>query len=393
MPIEMTTNGYPHGAGIITRPDHLSRKFSVASPVNIEDEVESPDLMAELFDTSLPILATANDVREVVRFFKNKPFGVTVIETMNAEPRRVFDARKIAAYEFWGILERAGERLKVSSLGQELAERIKPECEIHRRILRSIPTYIGALRSFYEQQLKIVTRLEAAIYWKDSHPELDLFKVDEKDMEAIAVSFFSVCHAADLGTMTIGKRGQPARLRIDLAELATFIECRDPAENTPPIPRPKPLHSINTGDPKLVTGRVYLAAGSHGVVSHENEQLKTALELADFDDIVYQAEPNGYFLSQSDLAAIQQCQVAVFLLGTNDCVPNKNGELELHARKLAQISVAIAVLNNRVVILWDGGGKPPESIRETNNLHVCEGETFDWNTGTRLVRLLKSLRT
>ena len=392
MPIGMMTKGYETEPGILSGQVRRRQNFSVAVPVNIEDEIESVDLMTGLFDTSLPILATANDVREVVRFFKNKPFGVSVIETMNAEPRRVFDARKIAAYEFWGILERAGERLKLSGLGQEMAERIKPECETHRRILRSIPTYLGALRSFYEQQLKIATRLEGAIYWKDSHPELDLFKLDEKDIEAIAVSFFSVCHAAELGTMTIGKRGQPARLRIDLDELAAFIERHDSAENNPPIPRPKPLHSLNSSGPKSVPGRVYLAAGNDGVVFDENEQLKTALELADFDDIVRQAEPSGHFPSQYELAVIQQCQAAVFILGAHDCVPSKNGELQLHARQLAQISVAIAILNNRVIILWNGGGEPPESIGETNSLHICEGGTFDWNTGTRLVKLLKSLR-
>src|SRR5947208_1435265 len=148
MPMEMTRNGRQLGAGILSRQNSENRKFSVAAPMNIEDELDSPDSMIGLFDTSLPILATANDVREVVRFFKNKPFGVTVIEAMNAEPRRVFDARKVAAYEFWGILERFDERLKLSGMAQELAERMKPESEIQRRILRSIPTYLGALRSF-----------------------------------------------------------------------------------------------------------------------------------------------------------------------------------------------------------------------------------------------------
>ncbi|MFM9904770.1 MAG: hypothetical protein ACKVQJ_09390 [Pyrinomonadaceae bacterium] len=399
MQMEVTASNFQKAAEILSRSNRGPQHFNIPLPPDLDDDVESLDPISELVDTSLPTLATANDVREVVRFFKNKPFGATVIEAMNAEPRRVFDARKIAAYEFWGILERSGERLKLSGMGQELAERIKPECEMHRRILRSIPTYLGALRSFYEQQLKIVTRIEAAIYWKDSHPELDLFKLDEKDIEAIAVSFFSVCHAAELGTMTVGKRGQPARLRIDLDELATFIECRDPAEDTTPLtPRPKPeskpLLFTRTGESNSVTGRVYLAAGNDGAVSDKNGQLQTVLELADLDDIVYQVEMPGNFLPQSELATMRQCQVAVFLIGSNDCIPNKIGELELSARKLVQISMAMAVLNNRVVVVWDSyGGEPPESIREINNLHICEGETLDWNTGTRLVRLLKSLRT
>lgn len=396
MPMEMMTNGYATESGNLTRPVPLRQRFRVAVPEITDYEIESLDLMPVSFDTSLPILATANDVREVVRFFKNEPFGVTVIEAMNAEPRRVFDARKIAAYEFWGILERTGERLRLSGLGQELADRIKPECEMHRRILRSIPTYLGALCSFYEQQLKIVTRSEASIYWKESHPELGLFKLDEKDIEAITVSFFSVCHAAELGTTTVGKRGQPARLRIDLDELANFVECRDPAEETPPFsrPKPKPLPFIRIGDAKGVTGRVYLADGFDGAAFNKNGQLETVLELAGFYDIVRQVETLGNFLPQSELAAIQQCQAAIFTLNKYDCFPNKKAEIELLPRKLAQLSMAMAVLNHRVAILWDcRDGEPPESIRQTNNLYLIESEDFNWDSGTQLVRLLKGLKT
>ena len=159
--MEIATNTYQNGAGIRTRPNRKLRRFDVVEPVELYNGAEPVAPVGDVLDSSLPILATGNDIREVVRFLKNKPTGVTFIEAMNAEPRRVFDARKIAAYEFWGIVERSGERLRLSDLGQELAETIKPECEIHRRILRSIPTYLGALNTFYEQRLKIVTRLDA----------------------------------------------------------------------------------------------------------------------------------------------------------------------------------------------------------------------------------------
>ena len=64
----------------------------------------------------LPMLATAGDVREVVRLLKRKAGGITIIEGMDAI-KRVFDPRKVAAYEYWGLVTRKGDRLSLSALG------------------------------------------------------------------------------------------------------------------------------------------------------------------------------------------------------------------------------------------------------------------------------------
>src|SRR4051794_28543081 len=82
--------------------EHFYRR-NISTPTLLDEggDVEAIDLTLEISDTTLPILATGNDIREVVRYLKNKSSGVTFIEAMNAEPRRIFDARKIAAYEFW----------------------------------------------------------------------------------------------------------------------------------------------------------------------------------------------------------------------------------------------------------------------------------------------------
>ena len=66
---------------------------------------------------ALPILATADDAREVVQFLKKKPEGITIIEASDAIRKRLFDPRKVAAYELWGIVSRNGDRMKLSQLG------------------------------------------------------------------------------------------------------------------------------------------------------------------------------------------------------------------------------------------------------------------------------------
>ena len=66
---------------------------------------------------ALPILASASDVRELVQYLKKKPAGITVVEASDAIKKRLFDPRKVAAYEAWGIISKSGDRMKVNELG------------------------------------------------------------------------------------------------------------------------------------------------------------------------------------------------------------------------------------------------------------------------------------
>lgn len=373
-----------------------------AAVLEIVEDTEAFDLDLQSADISLPILATGNDMREMVRFLKSRSSGVTFIEAMNAEPRRIFDARKIAAYEFWGIVERSGERLRLSELGRELAERIDPECEIYRRILSSVPAYYGAIQFFYEQKLEVISAVEAATYWKSSYPELNLDQQDEKSVQAIAVSFFSICHAAELGTTTIGKRGQPARLRIDMVQVSNFLEPQDSRQNVLPLRKPerRPLIKESSGSDEysqLATGRVYLSIGTarNNRTPTILENLHTALELAGFEDFTYHdTDPGADFLPASQLDEIQQCRAAVFLLDDSVCAPKQNAAIGsgLCAVRLAEISVAQALLNGRVAVIWNTSGAPPPECLRKMGLHFFTCKKFDWETGASLVKLLKGLR-
>src|SRR5215204_2406411 len=70
---------------------------------------------------TLPVLATPGDLREAVQYLKRKPTGVSVVEALADARRRVFEPRKVAAYESWGVVARRGERLLLTRLGREFA--------------------------------------------------------------------------------------------------------------------------------------------------------------------------------------------------------------------------------------------------------------------------------
>jgi hypothetical protein len=347
---------------------------------------------------SLPVLATANDLREVVKFFKHKPHGVSVIEMSSAEPRRVFEARKIAAYEFWGILTRADERFRLTALGEELAKNTEAECAIHRRILRGVPAYESAVRWIFEQGLKIATFREVADFWTFSGENLDLSPQNEENIEAVIVSFFSLCHAAELGTATVGKRGQPARLSVRLDQLSAFLDASS-AESPENAAEPSKVFtrkSVLRFDPENVESSgeriatVYISAGR---CESETANLCAALELADFASLTFGdgGFENG-FLPRARRDALKQCQAAIFLLDDADCRARANGEIALICERVTEISVAEALFGGeRVILLWTGAAEMPEAVRAAG-FNTLGGDVADWASNIKLVKCLKSLK-
>lgn len=351
-----------------------------------EKKTWNDDREAKQPEVDLPILATANDVREAVRFFKNKSNGVSVVEIMNAEPRRVFDARKIAAYEFWGIIERDEERLQLTALGEELAKNTETECEITRHILHSIPAYSSALNWIYQQKIEIATFYDVVDFWRESKNKINLSRDNESHIEAAIVSFFSLCHTAELGTATVGKRGQPARLNVNLEQTGLFlqspVEISDNYKTLPPKPQ-----NIQILDSPQNVDCVYISAENQGDAV---KNLSAALELADFTSLASNAKPVSHgFLPPNLFTLMKQCQAAIFLLNEKHCTIKK-GETILRLDRTTEISVAQALFNERVIILWQSSEIPPDSIQKSG-INLFVSENLDWEMNVKLVKYLKTL--
>jgi hypothetical protein len=120
----------------------------------------------------LPILATANDVREVVPLLKKRPEGITVVEASEATRRRLFDPRRITAYELWGIASKSGDRIMLSELGREFAGRFESEARLYRVLLDNTPPYRALLEWIYRQQLDLVTYADIEGTGKITSPAL-----------------------------------------------------------------------------------------------------------------------------------------------------------------------------------------------------------------------------
>jgi len=382
--LQVSKNEYREQAPPANATDYF---YKNGSDIHVSEGAE-----IESAGVSLPILATANDLREVVKFFKHKPHGVSAVEMTNAEPRRVFDARKIAAYEFWGILTHSEERFQLTSLGEELAKNTEAECEIHRRILRSVAAYRRAVEWICRQDLKIATYLDVASFWQLSNEDLSLSPTMDGNIEAVIVSFFSLCHAAELGTATVGKRGQPARLSVRLDQVKAFLDAPANSEetlSTTVFTRESSFRFERAGSAATENiESVYISAGCWEKASGN---LRAALELADFASVAFDAGnfENG-FLPVERRAAMKQCQAAIFLLDEKDCRA-ENDRVMLRCDRVTEISVAQALFGKRVILLWNSSREMPPVFRQ-HGFNALNGDVADWESNVRLVKCLKSLK-
>ena len=171
----------------------------------------------------LPISTSAEDIRDFVQYLRRKSAGVVAAEELDRARRRLFDERRLQTYQSLGITEEDDGLLTLTPLGWELARRLEPEIEGFRQLLKRVPPYLAAVRWMHERTLEVVTSTDLLAFWSAVY-DLDE-KHDPEAMRGAVTSFFSLCEAAELGTLTLGKRGHTTRLRVDHEELTRFFEA------------------------------------------------------------------------------------------------------------------------------------------------------------------------
>jgi len=356
----------------------------------------------------LPVLATAGDIREVVQFLKKKPAGITVVEAMDTVKKRVFEPRKVTAYEFWGIITRDGDRLKLSSLGWEFARRQEPETHVYRFVLNRLEPYRSVLEWMRLEEMELVTHLDVAAFWQEHYTEaIELH--NDKSIEGSVVCFFHLCQAAELGTVTIGKRGQPARLRIERDELQSHLEAHFetmPAtlpdessaqpnrefEGNSAVPVASTLtvsRQTSKASAQSINGlRMFISCRSH---LESIDQIKLTLELADVTcHIAHRNQDEKIPMSAEIFHAMRRCDAGIVVIARDDFRKDTDGAY-LKEDVLAEISAAYVHFDRRIVLLWEKGFSIPANLPP---MHLCEfeDESLSWAAAVDLMKTVKDFK-
>lgn len=398
----------PHG----DLPPDCRAEALTAFPINAEDErqtalrlLSDPFKGSPIVASALPALATASDIREAVQFLKKRPAGVTIVEAMDDVKKRAFDPRKVTAYEFWGIVAREGDRLKLSPLGWEFARKLEPETHVYRRVLNNTIPYRAVLEWMDYQSLELVTHTDVAAYWQEHHREA-IDRNSEKNLEGNVVSFFHLCQAAELGTVTIGKRGQPARLRLDREELHNYLEAKTPssadeptaeevfernempAAAAPTVEPQRREQSAPVGDPQKLCVFISLVGNTKLV-----KQIQETLELTDIESrlITARTESETALVEDRVLQAMRECNAGLFVVTREECRANGTGSPVLNETLLIEMGAAFVLYDRRVVLLWDKQIPLPANLQGVRR-YEFEGDALSWDTGMQLMKTVKDFK-
>ncbi len=347
---------------------------------------------------SLPIITTAEDIDAVVGYLRNKPTGATPKEA-RAVIQDAMDSRKIAAFIFWGIIVRDGEKIKLASRGWDLARKTKTKAQVLREILDSVVPYRSALEWIHHQKLESVTNSDVAAHWHE-HNSDSLGSDKENTIKDQAVCFFHIAEAADLGKLVIGRHGSPTRFEIERKRLGEYI---DTGPTTPPLSEsirevaeetgtqaklnesmPKESHE-SVGSAKL---RVFI---THGKNLELVEQVEAILQLSEIDyEVAIKEETTAIPVPEKVFGAMRRCTAGVIIV-SKEQVQGDTAVVQINPNVLIEIGAAFVLYDRRVVLVWEKGVPIPSNLQ---GLYRCEfdGKELGWTEGMKLMKALKEFR-
>ncbi len=347
----------------------------------------------------LPVLATANDVRELIQYLKKQPHGVDVSEIAQPIRKRVFFPPKIAAYEYWGLVARVGERLTLTQFGWDFARRLEPEAAAYRTLLDATSAYRAALHQLYALGLSGITHEEVIDCWR-AHLPAQFADAAPAGMRASVVCFFHLCQAAELGTMTLGKRGQPTRLRLLRPELKRYLESTHADTNHGPTTAT--AHDLTTAAARTIESaglradesatsptslRVYV---SHPAGAPVIEQLLATLMLAGGSYCLAERGAIQRELpSARVIADMRACNTGIIVLGAEDfaAAPDAaHGVLD--EQLLSEIGAAFVCFDGRLLLLHEASLPLPAALQSFQC--TFRGDELTWAGGMKLLHALQN---
>jgi hypothetical protein len=341
----------------------------------------------ETLDAALPVLATPGDLREAVLYLKRKAGGVSLVEALADAKRRAFEPRKVAAYEAWGVVARRGERLFLTRRGLEFARTLEPQTRAYRELLGRNPLYRAALAWMHGQRLELVTYADVTAYLEGEFGPL-LASSGAKGAEEGVVCFFHLCQAAGLGTLTIGKRGQPARMRVELDCLGEFVEGRGAERGAAREVEDEDVDDERREETPTGT-RLFVSYG--GQPAHVVAQIRTVFELAGIKSHASERaadDASSLLVADEAAAVMRRCDAALVLLSNDDCRPEESGAPSVSRAALAEIGAASVLYEGRVLLLLEGPMALPEGLARLPHVTLGEGG-LTWEVG---IELLKAVR-
>jgi len=332
----------------------------------------------------LPVLTTAADVREFVLYLKLKPNGVVAAEEIDRPKKRLFDDRKLLAYELLGLTISDGSNVRLSSRGWDFAKSFEFDVRAFRLLLSQNEICQSVLAWINDQKIEMVTAPEVVSFWREVQPET-FSEIGCEELKAAVVSFFSFCQGATLGTMTLGKRGHITRFCVDRNELLTFLREK------PGLLGADHLSEVRH-EPKPLTSQAQFKVLIQGENQAIVETVQETLKLLEIDNEFIEASWSDLYPSAT-FARVDNLQESALLsvLGEDSFNTNSSEQTSLKEKVLLGLGAAHILFRNRVVLLVDKRMPVAEGLKDLNCFEF-NGQCLDWKVGLELGKVFNEMR-
>lgn len=349
---------------------------------------------------ALPIRTTLDDITDVCGYLAKKPTGATAAEAKAVLDKKRLDGRKLSALKFWGLVEEEGDRMKLTELGRSaVKDNAARRSAILMEIVRRIAPYAAIIERTAHRGETTITATEVAAHWHEH------FKGDASDNEKIlndqAVCFFQIAEGADLGVLTIGRKGQPTRFDFNLDATSAFVGRASPLLAKPdeelesPDERgPEAEHgeSLSTPQKPAVKGnRVFI---THGKNLKILDQVKEIVTFGKFEPVVTKEhETTSKPVPDKVMEDMRSCQAAVIHVGSEGILYGKDGNEfpQINGNVLIEIGAAMALYGKNFILLVEEGVELPSNLQ---GLYECRytGEELGQSATMKLLKAFNEFK-
>jgi len=330
---------------------------------------------------SLPIRATRDDITAFSSYLTTKPTGATTAEAKAVLDSGRLDGRKVAALKTWGILDESSDRLRLTERGR-LAAKDKGAhlSKVLLQVIKEIGPYAAIVERAAHRGEYTTSASDVAAHWHDH------FKAEVSSADAIlndqALCFFQVAEGADLGKLTVGRKGSPTRFEFDADAVARFIEGSDDEHhaevngtNSAAVNGASSTHgleakeagaqpaSLSPAAAPVKNNRVFI---THGKNKKILEQVKEIVSYGKFEAVVeMEHESTSKPVPDKVMAGMRSCAAAVIHVGSEGTLHDKDGNEvpQINGNVLIEIGAAMALYAGNFILLVEDGVKLPSNLQ------------------------------
>lgn len=356
--------------------------------------------------SSLPIRTTVEDVISLTSYLSTKPMGAYPTDAKAVLDDGVLDGRKVSAYKYWGLIEEAEGRYKLTERGRTAGKNKGANiANAMLEVVKAIPAYAAIVERAIHRDETSFTAVEVATHWHEHFR--NVASSNEKILNDQAVCFFQIAQGAGLGALILGRKGAPTRFEFSkegkdkFAEVSSMVFETGPAEYTSDEEDDEaedgasftpPTVTVTPAD-QTFNNKVFITHGKNVKVLN---QIKEIVSYGNYQPIIAQEhETVAKPVPDKVMDDMRACSAAVIHVSVEGTYKDANGKErpKINDNVLIEIGAAMALYKrNFILVVEDGVGiELPSNLQ---GLYQCRytGDELGMEATMKLLKAFKEFR-